>query len=109
MISPLTIPALAAGEARPGALLTPQGKIMIDFLITEVPAGHGGGFLIDVPRPLVCESKSRQRRFCGAGITHGVTLNKQLSGTPCEQGSSWGWDSRGVWVDKGCRAEFAVN
>ncbi|MFL5186515.1 MAG: YgfZ/GcvT domain-containing protein, partial [Microvirga sp.] len=24
----------------------------IDFLITEAPAGHGGGFLIDAPRPL---------------------------------------------------------
>jgi hypothetical protein len=35
-----------------GALLTPQGKITTDFLITEVPAGHGGGFLIDCPRAL---------------------------------------------------------
>jgi folate-binding protein YgfZ len=35
-----------------GALLTPQGKITADFLITEAPSGHGGGFLIDCPRPL---------------------------------------------------------
>jgi tRNA-modifying protein YgfZ len=35
-----------------GALLTPQGKIIVDFLITEVPSGHGGGFLIDCPRAL---------------------------------------------------------
>jgi tRNA-modifying protein YgfZ len=35
-----------------GALLTPQGKITVDFLITEVPSGHGGGFLIDCPRAL---------------------------------------------------------
>jgi folate-binding protein YgfZ len=35
-----------------GALLTPQGKIIVDFLITEAPAGHGGGFLIDCPRAL---------------------------------------------------------
>jgi tRNA-modifying protein YgfZ len=40
------------GLGRFGALLTPQGKITADFLITEAPAGHGGGFLIDVPRPL---------------------------------------------------------
>jgi folate-binding protein YgfZ len=40
------------GLGRFGALLTPQGKIIIDFLITEAPAGHGGGFLLDVPRPL---------------------------------------------------------
>jgi tRNA-modifying protein YgfZ len=35
-----------------GALLTPQGKITVDFLITEAPAGHGGGFLIDCPKAL---------------------------------------------------------
>src|SRR5207244_3426007 len=40
------------GVGRFAALLTPQGKIIADFLITEAPAGHGGGFLIDAPRPL---------------------------------------------------------
>src|SRR5689334_19841864 len=40
------------GIGRFGALLTPQGKIIVDFLITEAPAGHGGGFLIDASRAL---------------------------------------------------------
>src|SRR5262245_42737082 len=43
---------LQPGHGRFGALLTPQGKITVDFLTTEAPAGHGGGFLIDVPLPL---------------------------------------------------------
>lgn len=43
---------LEPGTGRFGALLTPQGKIVADFLITEVPAGHGGGLLIDCPRAL---------------------------------------------------------
>src|SRR3954466_919488 len=43
---------LRPGLGRFGALLTPQGKIIADFLITEAPSGHGGGFLIDAPRPL---------------------------------------------------------
>lgn len=43
---------LKPGLGRFGALLTPQGKIVVDFLITEAPAGHGGGFLIDLPRAL---------------------------------------------------------
>jgi tRNA-modifying protein YgfZ len=46
------ITLLQPGLARFGALLTPQGKITTDFLITEAPAGHGGGFLIDCPRVL---------------------------------------------------------
>jgi hypothetical protein len=40
------------GLGRFGALLTPQGKIVVDFLVTEAPAGHGGGFLLDCPRAL---------------------------------------------------------
>jgi folate-binding protein YgfZ len=43
---------LRPGLGRFGALLTPQGKIVADFLITEAPTGHGGGFLIDCPRAL---------------------------------------------------------
>src|SRR5450759_5685880 len=43
---------LAPGLGRFGALLTPQGKIIVDFLVTEAPPGHGGGFLIDCPRAL---------------------------------------------------------
>ena len=43
---------LAPGLGRFGALLTPQGKIIADFLITEAPPGHGGGFLFDCPRAL---------------------------------------------------------
>jgi folate-binding protein YgfZ len=43
---------LRPGLGRFGALLTPQGKIIADFLITEAPSGHGGGFLIDCPRAL---------------------------------------------------------
>ena len=40
------------GIGRFGALLTPQGKITFDFLMTEAPAGYGSGFLIDCPLPL---------------------------------------------------------
>jgi tRNA-modifying protein YgfZ len=43
---------IQAGLGRFGALLTPQGKIVVDFLITQAPSGHGGGFLIDCPRAL---------------------------------------------------------
>jgi len=43
---------LEPGAARFGALLTPQGKIIVDFLITEATPGQGGGFLLDCPRAL---------------------------------------------------------
>src|SRR5262245_20663086 len=40
------------GTARFAALLTPQGKIVADFMVTEAPAGHGGGLLLDCPKAL---------------------------------------------------------
>ncbi len=41
---------LKADEARYCALLTPQGKIITDFMAAEAPAKDGGGFFLDVPR-----------------------------------------------------------
>jgi tRNA-modifying protein YgfZ len=41
---------LTPGTARFCALLTPQGKIIADFIVTEAPAKDGGGFFLDVPR-----------------------------------------------------------
>ncbi|MGA7485749.1 MAG: folate-binding protein, partial [Xanthobacteraceae bacterium] len=35
-----------------GALLTPQGKIIVDFVLAEAPAADGGGFFLDCPRAL---------------------------------------------------------
>src|SRR3954451_20631052 len=43
---------LAPGLGRFGALLTPQGKITVDFLITETASGDTREFLIDCPRAL---------------------------------------------------------
>jgi hypothetical protein len=39
--------------ARFAALLTPQGKIIVDCIVAEAPVDDGGGFFIDCPRALV--------------------------------------------------------
>jgi tRNA-modifying protein YgfZ len=41
---------LKTGEARFCALLTPQGKIIADFMVAEAPGKEGGGFFLDVPQ-----------------------------------------------------------
>src|SRR5882672_6886311 len=43
---------VAPGAPRFAALLTPQGKIIVDFIVTEAPAEDGGGFFLDCPRAL---------------------------------------------------------
>jgi tRNA-modifying protein YgfZ len=44
--------AVAPGTVRFCALLTPQGKIIADFFVTEAPQAEGGGFFLDIPRAL---------------------------------------------------------
>src|SRR5499425_1640758 len=34
------------------ALLTPQGKVIVDFILAEAPHADGGGFFLDCPRAL---------------------------------------------------------
>lgn len=41
--------AVTLEKAGYGALLTPQGKIICDFLIAAIPDAEGGGFLLDAP------------------------------------------------------------
>lgn len=54
-----SVDALQPGAARFCALLTPQGKIIVDFIVTEATADDGGGFYIDVPRALAPELTRR--------------------------------------------------
>lgn len=61
----------------------------------------------DDRRTLVCESDGRLRR-CSADLRWGVELTQQLSKRDCVRNETWGWDEDGVWVDRGCRAEFAI-
>ena len=43
---------VAPGQARFAALLTPQGKIIVDFIAAEAEPEDGGGFFLDCPRAL---------------------------------------------------------
>ena len=42
-------------QAGYGALLTPQGKIIVDFFIVALPDEDGGGFLLDTPAAIAPE------------------------------------------------------
>ncbi len=57
---------------------------------------------------VTCASDDGRRHYCAVNTSRGVQLVKQRSGSPCIQGQTWGYDRRGIWVDRGCRAEFAL-
>lgn len=74
----------------------------------EFEIGERDGSFPPGPRLVTCESKGHGKRTCGTTVGDGVSLVRQLSGMDCEEGRNWGWDADGVWVNDGCRAEFAV-
>ncbi|HWR52047.1 MAG TPA: DUF3011 domain-containing protein [Bryobacteraceae bacterium] len=55
-----------------------------------------------------CSSDDERRHTCSADTRGGVRMVRQISGSPCTQGRTWGYDANGIWVDRGCRAEFEV-
>lgn len=61
------------------------------------------------PAIITCSSNHGERVYCDADTSYGVQMVRQISGSPCVQGRTWGWTDRGIWVDRGCRAEFTVN
>jgi len=55
-----------------------------------------------------CESGDMRRHWCSEGIGARVTLVRKRSDAPCIQGRTWGVGRNGIWVDRGCRADFEV-
>jgi DUF3011 family protein len=60
------------------------------------------------PRTVSCYSDDGNRRYCDADTRNGVELIRQRGSARCERGYSWDYDTRGVWVDHGCQAEFRL-
>ena len=58
---------------------------------------------------LVCSSVNFEYSYCRVDTRRGVRLGQQLSSASCVQGRSWGTDPRGIWVDRGCSAQFVVS
>jgi len=63
----------------------------------------GGGLQV-----VTCSSDDMRRNFCGVNTSGGVRLVRQRSDADCVYNRTWGYDRRGIWVDRGCRADFEV-
>jgi hypothetical protein len=60
-------------------------------------------------RIIECGTDSRQRVQCGVGgQVVAAKLIRDQSSRRCGPQGTWGWTDTTVWVDNGCRGEFAV-
>jgi hypothetical protein len=92
-----------------------RGSVWVDKGCGGVFApGNGGGWQ---PGPgwnhdftVSCGSPQYHRAFCQVDVGAGgqVRLQRQTSSTRCIEGQNWGWNRAGVWVDRGCGAEFLI-
>jgi hypothetical protein len=55
-----------------------------------------------------CPSDDMGRAWCPADARFGVRMIRQRSQAACIEGQTWGSGKRGIWVDRGCRADFRV-
>ncbi|MDR2710624.1 MAG: DUF3011 domain-containing protein [Burkholderiales bacterium] len=56
-----------------------------------------------------CESDNGRYRECRIPGSARVQLVRQLSSSACVENRSWGVKKDRLWVDRGCRAEFAAS
>ena len=84
------------------------GLLMTGLLAGSTTAKAQSGTTDRSRGGVTCASDDGKRHYCGLNTSRGVQMVKQRSGSPCIQGQTWGYDQRGVWVDRGCRAEFAM-
>ena len=58
---------------------------------------------------VTCSSANGRHATCAWNSRYGrPVLIQQLSSDACREGSSWGYQSNQIWVDRGCRARFGV-
>jgi hypothetical protein len=58
---------------------------------------------------ITCKSEHYEYNRCPVYQGRGrIRMSRQLSDASCVRGSSWGVDREGIWVDRGCAAEFTI-
>jgi hypothetical protein len=55
-----------------------------------------------------CGSIDGRHNTCRLSQPGYVTIERKISGASCNQGRSWDYDRREIWVDHGCEADFRV-
>ncbi len=68
--------------------------------------GNWGGNGSNNGYSVTCVSDGRLRTCAWDNRRGTPRLIERLSNNRCDQGRDWGYDSRGLWVDNGCRARF---
>lgn len=84
-----------------------NGQIRL-FGFDNLGSGWGGGGGSGGGMTFNCASKDGRYKECQLPVNGRVELRQRWSDARCQEGQSWGVKRDRVWVNHGCRAEFAV-
>ena len=79
---------------------------LLGLAMSPSPASAQSGFPGGQSGTIRCDSNSSRQQVCNTGWRSAV-LVRQVSDTRCVEGRNWGSNNGSVWVNGGCRAEFA--
>jgi folate-binding protein YgfZ len=80
------VEGLLPGEARYAALLTPQGKILVDFIVVSAPTpDEPERFLLDCPGHLAADLARRLTMYKLRAKVHVTDLSRELGAAPLAQ------------------------
>jgi hypothetical protein len=84
--------------------------VALSLPAVSADAGRGASAGTGADEQIIrCESRNYRYRYCRADTDNRASLISQTSSfARCELGRTWGYDHRGVWVDRGCAGEFRV-
>ncbi|MBO0800875.1 MAG: DUF3011 domain-containing protein [Blastocatellia bacterium] len=85
--------------------------LAILFIAGSLPATRQSGAVASASyafQELRCDSNDGKYHLCPADTRRGVSLVRQRSDASCIQNRTWGYNRQGIWVNNGCRADFAL-
>ncbi len=89
-------------------------QMFLAFLITSGALLFSGQLFayydeddVEVIDEVICESYKGRVAYCEIDTQGEVVLVEQLSRSQCVEGQTWGVNRRGLWVNQGCRGNFA--
>jgi len=84
-----------------------SGGCRAEFVESRGNGGNwGGGNGGSTGGTIRCESQDNRERTCETRWRN-ATLVRQISGSACVEGQTWGVRNGAIWVNRGCRGEFA--
>ena len=86
------------------------GALVVGAIAAAIASSSGSDSGSSNSDSITCSSKEGGYTRCSADIGRDqVYLKRQLSNSGCWEGDTWGYDPGGIWVDRGCRAEFQIS